>query len=107
MFGMFFNTAEVDRFAKAVVSELLKLSPPEGAEGGKQAADRRKKLDDRLRRMIDQLARDVRLNVYQKAKLGPRLQDAMEDAGYSTEFSKSFSYEVVIRVAQSAPRAGH
>jgi hypothetical protein len=105
MFGKFFDTAEVDRFARDVVAELLKLSPPEGGKGGKQAAERRKKLDDRLSRMIVQLARGVRLNVYQKAKLGPRLQDAMESAGYPADFSKSFSYEVVIRVAQSAPRA--
>jgi hypothetical protein len=100
MFGKFFDTSAVDAFAQDVVREVRKAVPPKGALQGKQAR-RQKELDERLLRMARQLVQVQRLNIYQKAKIGPRVQDAMEAAGYAREFSQAFSFELVKLVAMA------
>jgi hypothetical protein len=99
MFARFFDTRPVDAFAAEVARELSRSLPP-GSVGD---ARRLQKLDGKLGRMVTQLVRAHRLNFYQKAKLGTRLQDALEQAGYPVEFSKTFSYQLVTRVAQARP----
>lgn len=101
MFVKFFDTTPVKIFTDHIVKELVKALPPARiGDESRRAAKQRDQMDDRLRRQVDQLARSARLNIYQKAKIGSMLQDAMEAAGYPAEFSKVLSYEVVKRVAQ-------
>jgi hypothetical protein len=100
MFGGFFDTSAIDAFAQDVVRELRKAVPPEGSDQAARSR-RRKELDERLLRMTTALVRTHRLNVYQKAKLGPRVQARMEAEGYGREFSESFSFELVKLVAMS------
>jgi hypothetical protein len=100
MFTRFFDTRVIDSFAAEVAREMRRSLPPTEVQAeGKQAEKRRAQLDDRLRRMLEQLAAANRLNVYQKAKLGSRLQDEMTVAGYPDEFSRTFSFELVKRLA--------
>ena len=98
MFGKFFDTCAIDAFAQDVVREVRKAIPAEGAAQARQAR-RQKELDERLLRMAAQLVRQHRPNFYQKAKLGPRVQDALQAAGYPREFSQAFSFELVKLVA--------
>jgi hypothetical protein len=100
MFGRFFDTSAIDAFAREVVRELRTAIPPEGS-GQTGKARRQKELDVRLLRMATLLVRTHRLNVYQKAKLGPRVQAAMHEAGYAREFSQQFSFELVKLVAMA------
>jgi hypothetical protein len=105
MFKSFFNTASIDAFAGQVVAEMLKQMPPQHVGANDRKAQRgNARFDARLARMVEELHQKSRLNIYQKAKLAPRLQDAMEAAGYSPEFSKSLCYDIALLVAQSAPR---
>ena len=100
MFGKFFDTAVVDSFAAWVVSELTKAVPPERIDdASKQTVKRREQVLERIRRHADSLVTSTRLNVYQKAKLGTRLQEALETAGYPPAFCKPFAYEVTSLVA--------
>ena len=39
------------------------------------------------------------LNIYQKAKLGSRLQDDLREAGFPESFSEAFAYDVVRLIA--------
>lgn len=100
MLARFFDTRVVDGFAAEVVREMCKSLPPTEVHAeGKQAEKRRAQFDDRLRRMLERLAAEHRLNVYQKAKLGSRLEDELSAAGYPAEFSHTFSFELVKRLA--------
>lgn len=101
MFAKFFDTTPVNTFTDQIVKELVKALPPARiGDESRRAAKQRDQMDERLRRQVDLLARSARLNIYQKAKIGSMLQDALEAAGYPAEFSKVLSYEVVKRVAQ-------
>ena len=103
MFGKFFDTSAIDAFVQSVVDDLTKLIPPAQMDGAsKQVRKRREQADERIRRQAATLATTTPLNVYQKAKLGVRLQEALEAAGYADDFSKPFAYEVVSMVATAA-----
>lgn len=100
MFPKFFDTSVVDSFAAWVVNELAKAVPPEHIDDvSKQTVKRREQVLERIRRHAESLVTSTRLNVYQKAKLGTRLQEALETAGYPPAFCKPFAYEVTSLVA--------
>ena len=100
MFGKFFDTSATDAFAKQVVADLSKSIPPERVDdASKETEKRRAQLDALIRRRAEGLASSARLNVYQKAQLGPLLQEALTKAGYPEAFSKPFAYDVVKLVA--------
>lgn len=103
MFGKFFDTASVNDFAARVVNELHGSLPPcRLDDGSKQAGKSREQADERIRRLAETLIQQTPLNVYQKAKLGVRLGEALEGAGYPASFSKTFAYDVVTMVASAA-----
>lgn len=96
MIGKFFDTSALTPFIISVVQELVKSCPPGHMhDESKQQAKRLSKVDAHIRRHVDRLASSAQLNFYQKAKLGTSLEAALEAAGYSAEFCKSFSYDVV------------
>jgi hypothetical protein len=103
MFGRFFDTSAIDQFAASVVGDLHKALPVELCESESKAARKaRDAAQDRVRRHVGTFSATVKLNIYQKAKLGIRLQEALESAGYPAGFAKAFSYDVVSQVAQGA-----
>jgi hypothetical protein len=105
MFGKFFDTTPVDAFAAWVAKEMLQALPPERIDGEeKQTVKRREQAQERIRRHAENLASTTPLNVYQKAKLGIRVEEALVAAGYAKAFSKPFAYEVMSLVAQAASK---
>ena len=92
----FFDTSKVDAFAADLAAELKRLLPPAAAAPGEKA---RAKLDGRIRQRVETFSAKTRLNVYQKAKLGTRLEAALQSAGYPAEFCNAFAYEVVTMLA--------
>ena len=107
MLGRFFDTSVVDAFSASVAADLAKLLPPALCEAESKAALKgRQAAHERISRHAEALAAASRLNIYQKAKLGVRLQAALETAGYPTPFAKAFAYDVVSQVAtrSSQPR---
>ena len=98
MLKKFFDTAAIDAFAVAVAKEVRKAVPP-SKQGGTVPQRRTQALDDRLRHLVTELVRHNKPNMYQKAKLGARLQDALLAEGYPAEFCKTVSFEMVKRVA--------
>jgi len=106
MFGKFFDTSATDAFAKQIVADLKKSIPPERVDdASKQTEKRRAQVEALIRRHAETLASSSRLNVYQKAKLGPLLQVALTAAGYPETFSKPFAYDVVKLVAVASAQA--
>ena len=106
MFGNFFNTAEVDKFADWIVEELKRSLPPGFDPDKDSVAKRAEKLNDRITRRTAELTRDTRLNIYKKARLAARVREGMSANGYPATFVKSFSYDLLARLqmAASQPR---
>jgi len=106
MFGKFFDTSATDAFANQVVADLKRSIPPDRVDdASRQTEKRRAQLDALIRRHAESLASSSRLNIYQKAKLGPLLQGALSAAGYTEAFSKPFAYDVVKLVAVASSQA--
>lgn len=100
MFGKFFDTSATEAFVRQVVDDLQKSIPPARVdEKSNQIDKRRSQLDMLIRRRADALVSAARLNVYQKAKLSPMLQEALTAAGYPDTFSEPFAYDVMKLVA--------
>jgi hypothetical protein len=102
MFSKFFETTVVDETTAWVVQALSQVLPPARIDDPvRQTLKRREQVLERVRRHAESLASTTQLNLYQKAKLGIRLAEALEAAGYPTAFSKPFAYEVVSLVAMA------
>lgn len=100
MLARFFDTSAIDQFATAVTEDVRGLLPAADCLSDSKAARKaRSAADQRLRVRVQAFVGSTRLNVYQKAKLGLRLQEALEEAGYPEDFSKRLSYDVVSQVA--------
>lgn len=100
MFGNFFKTAHVDAFVVQTVQAFVKAAPPaQLGDGSSKAMKKRDRLDEQVRRQAQQFAREHRLNIYQKARLGSQLQDGLQAAGYPEDISKAYSFEVTKLIA--------
>lgn len=103
MFGRFFDTTAIDEFAGTIADALRSDLPVSLCEAdGKAARRAREAAQQRVDRHVQGFAGSTRLNVYQKAKLGLRLQEALTGAGYPADFAKRFAYDVVSQVAREA-----
>jgi hypothetical protein len=83
-----FDTGEVDDFARSIAGELVKRAPPASLEGADEKAAKR------LAR-AETFARTHKLNVYKKARLGNQFRWALREAGYPVKFIESWTYELV------------
>lgn len=96
MLSRFFNTEAVDMFAEGIVGELTHTLPPQLLAASNKSADRaRQQMKSRLQKQLETFASTARLNVYQKATVGTRLEARLEAAGYPADFRKAFAYDVV------------
>jgi hypothetical protein len=102
MFGTFFNTADVDKYADWVLGELKRALPLVMEPGAKKIAQRVQKLDGLISSRTIQFTREVRLNIYKKAHLAARLREGMTAHGYPEPFVKSFSYDLLTRIQNAS-----
>jgi len=105
-----FDTTEVDRFAKWLTAELADRYPPSGLDAdAKKAKQRFEKVHDSLMLRVQAFANENRLNVYKRAQLGNRIKWALREAGYPTEFADTFTHEVVtiVSVVRAAPKQAY
>jgi hypothetical protein len=102
MFGNFFNTAEVDKYADWIVDELKRSLPP-GFDPDKDSVARRaEKLNDRITKRTGEFTQKTSLNIYKKARLAARVREGMSANGYPAPFVKSFSYDLLARLQMAA-----
>lgn len=96
MLSKFFNTEPVDTFAKEIAGELMRTLPPELVSASNKPAERaRQQMSSLLKKQLKSFASTTRLNVYQKAVVGTRLEHYLQSVGYPAEFCKAFDYDVV------------
>jgi len=101
-----FDSTEVDKFADWLAAEIVKRYPPGGLDtDSKKSAQRLQKVHSSLFLRIEGFAKENKLNIYQRARLGNRIKWAMRDAGYPMPFSESFTHEVVTVITVVNARA--
>jgi len=104
LFG-WFDTTEVDRFARAVVDEVMRRLPPtQIGDSGKRTRERISRMTDVLSDQVRAFALSQRLNVYKRARLGNRVKWQLKDAGYPQAFVDAFTYELVTLLAVARKR---
>ncbi len=85
---------------------MQSLPPEDCALESKKVVERRRKLNERIARRAREFTRTGGLNVYQKGKLGTRVQEVLSEAGYPEEFRKSFVYDLIALVAVASAGKG-
>jgi hypothetical protein len=99
-----FDTREIDEFARSIAAELVKRVAPASLETrDEKAAKRLKNTHQAVFSRAEQFARTHRLNVYKKARLGNQFRWALKEAGYPAEFVQSWTYELVTLITLRAP----
>src|SRR5437879_13181792 len=94
-----FDTEEIDEFARSIAAELVRRAPPAGL------AARDEKTSKRLRNThhavfsrAEQFARTPNLNLYKKARLGNQFRWRLKRAGYPRASVEQWPYERIARV---------
>ena len=103
MLGSLLDTTAIDGFVDRVANALTRRLPPDQVERhGTRTDARRAQFDRELEDEVRRLVTEARPNLYQKAKLGTRLQRVLQARGYPGAFSRDLAFDVVRRVAASA-----
>jgi hypothetical protein len=102
MFGNFFKTADVDQFADWIVAEVKQALPAGFSPGTKNIADRAEKLNVSIAKRTGEFSLTSTLNIYKKARLAARVREGMSAHGYPDAFVKSFSYDLLARLAAAS-----
>jgi hypothetical protein len=105
MFGKAFDTAAVDGYADWVLSEVKKQLPPGHSPGTKDIGQRAEKLNERIALRTLEFSKSTKLNLYKKARLTARVRDGMTAHGYPEPFVKSFSLDLLARIARASQQA--
>lgn len=102
-----FNTREVDEFARALVEDLLKRYPPQGRDfDAKKSAERLRKTHDAVFSRANDFAGSAKLNAYKIAHLGTQVKWALKEADYPLEFVNTFTLELLSVVTVRARKRG-
>jgi hypothetical protein len=105
MFGKAFNTAAVDEYADWILGEVKKQLPPGHSPGTKDIGARAEKLNERISLRTVDFSKTTKLNLFKKARLTARVREGMTAHGYPEPFVKSFSLDLLARIARAAQQA--
>ena len=95
-----FDTKEIDEFARSIAADLVKRVPPGKLEGhDEKTAKRLWNTHRAVFARAQQFARAHKLNVYKKARLGNQFRWELKEAGYPSEFVQSWTYELVTLIS--------
>jgi len=105
VFGKFFDTTEVDRFADWVIGEVKNALPARHDPSAKNIAQRADTLNKQLEQQTQIFCKSTRLNIYKKARLAARVREGMDAHGYPKPFTQSFSLDLLRRIQAAYGRA--
>lgn len=102
-----FDTQEIDEFARSIATELLKRAPPASLDApDEKTAKRLRNTHHAVFSRAEQFARKYQLNIYKKARLGNQFRWALKEAGYPKAFVESWTYELItlVTLKSAVPR---
>ena len=90
-----FDTKEVDQFARALAQDLVGRLPPANV-GKKITPERLHNTRDAIVSRTAAFTRTHKINWYKKAHLGNTFKWELQDAGYDQGFVDAITYDVVL-----------
>lgn len=100
-----FDTSEVDAFAKWVVNEVVQRMPPDSlGTADAKLADRIHRMNEFVSGRAVTLATEKRPNFYKRARLANQVKWGLREAGYTSSFADTFAYELATLITVSARR---
>lgn len=94
-----FDTAEVEEFARALAQDLIgRLPPPSNAAGKRITPERLQNTRDAIISRTAAFARTHKINWYKKANLGNTFKWELHDAGYDEQFVDAITYDVLLAI---------
>ena len=101
-----FNTSEVDEFAKRIADDLIKRVPAAGARASDTRAQKALlKTQNWAFDRIAHFARGRSFNIYQKASFGNTLKWALKDAAFATDAVEEWTRELVTHLTRLGAKA--
>lgn len=98
-----FDTSEVDAFARWVVNEVVQRMPPASlGTADKKLADRIHRMNEFVSARAVSLAAEQRPNFYKRARLASQVKWGLREAGYEKIFADTFTYELATLITVSA-----
>ncbi len=92
------DTEQEKKFGQDLAAYLVEQIPVSGALGAKKEEAKKIAAFNKLFRKVDQYKRGHRLNFYKKSVLGNSFQWALVDAGFTREFAKELTTELLLRL---------
>lgn len=94
-----FDTNEVDEFARALAQDLIGRLPSAQFEtGNKITPERLKNTREAILSRTSAFARTHRINWYKKAHLGNTFKWELRGAGYDQQFIDAITYDVLVAI---------
>ena len=95
-----FNTKEVDEFARALAQDLIgRLPPPTAGTSKKFTPERLNNTRQALQARAMAFARTQKLNWYKKAHLANTFKWELREAGYEGKFVDAWTYDLMVSVS--------
>ncbi len=92
------NTEQEKKFGKDLAVCFVQMLPASGALSAKKESARKIGAFNKLFGKVDQYKREHKLNFYKKSVLGNSFQWALVEAGFTREFAKELTTELLLRL---------
>lgn len=94
-----FNTSEVEEFARALAQDLIgRMPPPSNSAGKRTTPERLRNTREAIISRTAAFARTHKINWYKKANLGNTFKWELRDAGYDEQFVDAMTYDVLLAI---------
>ena len=100
-----FDTNEVDEFARALAQDLIGRLPPQVDATKKATPERLRNTREAIVSRTTAFARTHSVNWYKKANLGNTFKWELRGAGYDQQFVDAMTYEVLVAIASGRRKA--
>lgn len=94
-----FDSKEVDQFARDLAQDLIGRLPPQLDSRKKATPERLRNTRDAIFSRTTAFARTHRINWYKKAHLGNTFKWELLAAGYDQQFADAFTYDVLVAIS--------
>jgi hypothetical protein len=97
-----FDTAEADKFARAIASDLMgRLPVASGSDVKAPTSERVRNTENAIFARAQAFARDHKLNWYSKAHLGNTFRWVLVEGGYDKLFVDTWTHNVLVALSTS------
>jgi hypothetical protein len=93
-----FDTKEVDDFARTLAADLIGRFPPPPGPAKKTTPERMRNTHDAIVSRAAAFAREHKINWFKKAHLGNTFKWALLDAGYDQEFVDIMTHDLLLAI---------